>query len=143
MSTPAPYPRDKDKLLREIDASIKIKDIRRVYRLRDEVDVKWWESVLVLLLFVSSLGLLALILIFFRSESVEIQGMVQRMIFLFLIPFIFSIVLTLEVVLMKINALRRLNAISVDLIEAMRRELEKPSGSIDDEVAGGTEPSGE
>ena len=144
MSPPAPYPHDQDRLLREIDASIKIKDIRRIYRLRDEVEVKWWESALVLLLFVSSLGLLALILIFFRSEPGEIQAMVQRTIFLFLIPFILSIVLTLEVVLVKINALRKLNALSVDLIENMRLKIENlsgASGAASSKSEGETEPS--
>jgi len=129
MRHPAPLPRDKETLLREIDASIKIKDIRTLQRLRDAVEVKWWESGLILALFVSALGFLACVALWLTADSASAKTWLEKSVFFWFVPLVFSIVLTLEVVLAKLAALRRLNEVLTDVFEATRQEVDKLSAA--------------
>ena len=123
MRFPPPLPRDKETLLRELDASIKIKDIQALERLRERVEIKWWESGLILILFVSALGFLSSVVLLLRRASPISGALMQRWVLVWFIPLVFAIILTLEVVLAKLNALRRLNQATAHVLEALRQEV--------------------
>jgi len=123
MTPPPPLPHDKKTLLREVDASIKIRDIRQMDRLRDQVEVKWWESGLILLLFVCALGFLVSAGLWLTARSPQAEAIFLKAVFIWFMPLVFSIILTLEAILRKINALRRLHHLSAQVLESMREDL--------------------
>jgi hypothetical protein len=123
MSHPRPFPRGKEALLREVGASIKIKNIQELHRLREAVETKWWESALVLSLFVATLLFLGAAALLLTGPADINRVWMERVVLFCFIPLVFAIVLTLEVLLAKLRALRRLNELSVKVIEAMREEL--------------------
>lgn len=125
MTPQGPMPRDKDSLLREINARIRIKDIKSLYRLREQISVKWYESLLILLLFVSALGFLAFVvlLLFYDGESARV--LLERAVLIWTIPLVLTFVLTLEVILNKITSLRQLNELAASLLEAIQKQLER------------------
>ena len=53
------FPRQKDQLLREVDLRLRLGDIRKVHETKSRLAPKWWEGIILLLLFASALGLLA------------------------------------------------------------------------------------
>jgi hypothetical protein len=123
-SSPPPLPRDKDSLLREVDASIRIKDIRTLDRLRDTARVRWWESGLILLLFASGLGFLTSVVFLMTTQSDKARLWLEKSTLFWFLPLVFSIILTLEIILTKIAAMRRLNEFSAALIADMRKEID-------------------
>ncbi|MCX7014388.1 MAG: hypothetical protein NTW86_17855 [Candidatus Sumerlaeota bacterium] len=163
MTPPPPLPHDKKTLLREVDASIKIRDIKQMDRLRDQVDVKWWESGLILLLFVCALGFMISTALYLTAQSprpgellsaqihtdaarladaakaLQRKEFLLKAVFIWFLPMVFSIILTLEVILRKINALRRLHHVSAQILETLRKDLARPSARPE----GSTESKGE
>jgi len=117
-------PRDKDSLIREVDASIKIKDIRTLDRLREMARVRWWESGLILMLFASGLGFLTSVVFLMSTHSDKARVWLEKSTLFWFLPLVFSIILTLEIILTKIAAMRRLNDFSAALIADMRKEID-------------------
>jgi len=124
MNPQSPLPRDKESLLREINARIRIKDIKSLYRLRDQVSVKWYESALILLLFVSTLGFLSFVLLLLLHDSGTAAVLLQRAVLIWSIPLVLTFVLTLEVILAKLNSLRQLNELATHLLDEIQRQLD-------------------
>ena len=48
--------RNREQLLQELDARVRIKDIKAVYDLKDAIEFKWYEPLLKLLLVAAALG---------------------------------------------------------------------------------------
>ncbi|MBI1783811.1 hypothetical protein HYR69_01585 [Candidatus Sumerlaeota bacterium] len=67
------YPRDKERLLQEMDVRLRLSDIRRIHNLRHMLAPRWWEPTLVIILFAAALGLLASLFQYntLRTEMVE------------------------------------------------------------------------
>jgi len=123
-----PLPRDKETLLREVNARIRIKDIKALYRLRDEIEVKWWEPLVLLLLFCSALGFLGFIVLILMNVKPSVQPLLQKSSLIWCIPLVLTLVLTLEMVLSRLNALRQLNRRMLQLLEDMQRQMEEEKG---------------
>lgn len=140
MSPQNPLPRDKDSLLRELNARIRIKDIKSFYRLRDEVSVKWYESLLILLLFVSTLGFLAFVVLLLMNDSAKAVALLQRAILVWSIPLVLTFVLTIEVVLGKLNSLRKLNEVFTHLIEEIQKHQDEGHSEANGQPSTKTSP---
>lgn len=108
------HTRDAEKLLREVDAAIKIQEIKRTQDYRYQVEPKWWESGIVMLLFISSLGFILTIFKLLPSGNRPLFWFV----FFWFVLFTLTLVATVEFLLVKIHALRR-------LLELHRRTLER------------------
>lgn len=112
-------PRDPKMLLTEVSARIKIKDIKRLYELRDRVAIKWYEAGLVGLLFVASLSFLAIIIkVVPDSRPLVRDFIIGSSIFLILI-----VTAILEFLLRKFHALRKLYEHQSRLIEQLDKEI--------------------
>jgi uncharacterized membrane protein YcjF (UPF0283 family) len=124
-------PRDPKMLLTEMSARIKIKDIQQLYKLRDRVAVKWYESGLVAILFVAALSFLVIIIqLIPKSQAIVRDFVVGSSVALIII-----ITAILEFLLRKFNAMRRLYEIQSKILEDHERELIKLRRAI--EEAGG------
>jgi hypothetical protein len=120
-------PRDPKMLLTEVSARIKIKDIKRLYDLRDRVAVKWYESGLVALLFVAALAFLAIVLRLVPNPNSLVRNFVAGS----SIALILIVTAILEFLLGKFRALRTLYEHQSRLIE----ELDKEIGRLRDQIA--------
>jgi hypothetical protein len=109
--------RDPGKLLREVDAAIKIKDIERIQRWRDAVEVKWWESSVVVLLFISGLGFIITIFKLIPRDNAPLFWFV----FFWFLLFVLTLVAAVELVVTKINALRALHELHSRMLEEIAR----------------------
>ena len=114
------FPRQPKELEAEIDAIIKIKDIKELYRLKDYLAVKWWESGLIILLFASGLG--------FFLTAIRLIPVQEPFIYWFSLFWFAAILLTLigciEFLIGKIRVLRSLYEIQTRLLTSMQKDLE-------------------
>ena len=114
------FPRDKDELVRDFDAAGRLKDIRDADLLRDRLAPRWWEGLLWLLQFAAALGLLGSVMLYSEVNKSD-PG---RIMVFFLALSVLSIVFTAEFMLFKLHHLRRANAISVRMIDDLRKRIE-------------------
>jgi hypothetical protein len=114
-------PRDPKMLLTEVTARIKIKDIQRLYELRDRVAVKWYESGLVALLFVAALTFLAIVLRLVPNPNPLVRNFVAGS----SIALIVIVTAILEFLLWKFSALRTLYEQQSRMIEELDKDLAK------------------
>ena len=112
-------PRDPKALLREMSARIKIKDIKSLYKLKDRISVKWYESGLVALLFGTSLAFLFIVL----KLIPEPKPLVREFVVGASIALILTVTAILEFLLRKFNALRRLYEIHTRILEQLDKDL--------------------
>ena len=68
------YPRNKDELIKEVDLRLRLTDIRKMYDTKYRLAPKWWEGVILLVLFASALGLLASLVQYARSTGTMIDN---------------------------------------------------------------------
>lgn len=116
-----PYPYDPERLETEVSAVIKIKDIEELYRLKDAVSVKWWETGLILLLFCSGFGFILTVSRIIPAENPFIYWF---SLFWFA-AIVISIIFSLEFLIHKFRALRRLNEIQTRILASMQKELKQ------------------
>lgn len=123
MEPQPPYPRDKETLLQEVAARIRVRDIQMLHRFQDRVAIKWWESSLVILLFVSALGFLLTVS---RLLPEQLQGSNWKywFVFFWLVGLTVSIIAVLEFILLKFHALRRLHETSSRILESLQKDIE-------------------
>lgn len=117
---PEPYPEDKDTLLREVSATIRIRDLRELDKLRDQISIKWWESTLILLLFVSSTGFVATV----GRVLLAQESKISIFVLVWFCAMIVALVATLEFILMKLRALRRLQELDSHFLSEISQRLE-------------------
>jgi hypothetical protein len=110
------FPRGKDELLREVDLRIRLTDIRKLYETKYRLAPKWWEGLILLLLFAAALGLLASLVQYARSTGSIIDNW---MVFWFGLM-VMTVVFSFEFLLIKIYALRRANELVVRILEDVR-----------------------
>jgi hypothetical protein len=122
MGLPKPFPGDADKLLREVSAITKIRDIKEYYQLKDRLEVKWWESAILFVLFAGGLGFVFTLLYLVPTRNTHIFF---RLLAFWATLLILALIATLEFLISKIRALRRLHEIHTHLIEQLQHEAEK------------------
>lgn len=93
-----------DELLREVDAAIKVRDIGRLQKWRDTIELQWWESLLVVLLFIAGLGFIITIYKLLPADNRALFYFVFFWFFLFTLALVASV----EMLIAKISALRGL-----------------------------------
>lgn len=120
MSSQRPLPQDPEMLAKEVTATIKIKDIREVYRLKDRLSVKWWEPAVIFLLVVSGFGF-----IFTVTRIIQTKDPMQFFVFFWFVLLLLTLIATTELLMSKIKALRRLNEIQMRLITDLQKEVEQ------------------
>lgn len=124
---PDRLPRNKEDLLREVDLGLRLGDIQRSHRLKDLLAPKWWETGVVMLLFISSLGLLASLVQYSNLKEGALQSW---MLFWFTLTLL-TIVFTFEFLLVKIYNLRRSNDILLRMIEDLRKQQDEVLKRLD------------
>lgn len=107
--------------MREVDAAIKIRDIGELQRCRDSLEVKWWESAIVVMLFISGLGFIITIFKLIPSQNSALFWFV----FFWFILFVLTLIAAVEFLLAKINALRRLYEINTRTLEWLVKERQE------------------
>jgi len=110
------FPRQKDQLLREVDLRLRLGDIRKLYDTKSRLAPKWYEGIILLLLFASSLGLLASLVQYARSTGTVLDNWIIFWFGLMILTVVFSF----EFLLVKIYALRRANELMVRIVDDMR-----------------------
>lgn len=111
--------RDAKTLLREVDAAIRVKDIQKLYRYRAQVERQWWESGLMVLMFISGLGFIITIYKLIPFE----RPLLFWFVFFWFALFVLTLIAIIEMILTKLSALRALYELNSRLLE----ELEKRS----------------
>ena len=112
-------PRDPKMLLTEVSARIKIKDIKRLYEMRDRIAVKWYESALVALLFVAALTfLLVVIQLLPKPNPIVRDFVIASSVALILIT-----TAILEFLLRKFRAMRALYEYQSRMLDELEKEV--------------------
>ena len=119
--------RDPKTLLKEVDAAIRVKDIQKSYRYRERIERQWWESGIILMLFISGLAFIITIYKLIPADEPRLFWFV----FFWFALFVITLIATLELVLSKISALRALNEINSRLIEELERRSHSAEESHD------------
>lgn len=118
-----PHSRDPETLIREMDAKNRIHDMKFLLRYREQLQGRWYDSGIVLVLFISGLGILITISKLLPSEST----MLYYFVFCWFALFVLSLIATLEILLSKIEALRKLYLLQSKTIEDMEKQNRKCS----------------
>jgi hypothetical protein len=138
--------RNREALLQELDARVRIKDIRAVYDLKDAIAFKWWEPLLKMIVLLAGVGF-AVTAVHFLDRSIDLYGALAaespgraldsqalKMIFWFIAgSFALMLVagmISLEVMLMRVSAMRRMQEIQLRVIENLQAEVEELRGLI-------------
>jgi Ca2+/Na+ antiporter len=119
VSSERPLPHDSDMLVKEVTATVKIKDIKEIYRLKDRLSVKWWEPAVIFLLFISGFGF-----IFTVTRIVHTKDPEQFFVFFWFVLLLLTLIAATELLISKIKALRRLSEIQMRLITDLQKEVE-------------------
>jgi hypothetical protein len=112
-------PRDPKAFVREFDATMKIRDIEKLQRYRETVELKWYESAIVLLLFISGLGFTITIFKLIPQSNAALFWFV----FFWFLLFTITLVAAVEFLLAKIHALRRLYELNTQMLDRLERRL--------------------
>jgi len=112
-------PRDPDKLLVEMDARIKVRDIREWERLKRQVEVKWWESGLLALLFVSGSAMMVTI----AKLAPEDHVMLRNFVIVWCGLFILTLLGCIEFLIFKFRALRKMHESTTRMLEGQEEAL--------------------
>jgi hypothetical protein len=131
----------REELLQELDARVRIKDIKAVYDLKDALQLRWWEPLLKMLVIVAGIGF-AVTFIHLLDRGVDVLAALDertqgpglhpetaKLVFWF-IAGCFSVMLiaglvSLEILLARIAAMRRLHEIELKVIEHLQAEMEE------------------
>ncbi len=134
------FPRDPKRLLREVGASIRIRDIEEWGRLREAVEIKWWESALVALLFISGVGILVTI-----SQLIPAKNpLLYKFILAWSVLWILTLITCIEFLVIKFRALRRMSEISDRLMKSLLEDLRGLEARLEEiEARLGPAPGGE
>lgn len=122
------FPRQKDELLREVDLRMRLGDIRKVYETKSRLAPKWYEGIILLLLFASALGLLASLVQYARSTGTVLDNWI---IFWFGMM-VLTVVFSFEFLLVKIYALRRANELLVRVVDDIRTRQDEIETQLKD-----------
>ena len=106
--------RDAKMLLREVDAALRAKDVKRLYQYRQKLERKWWEPGITALMFIAGLGFVITIYKLIPAGNPLLFGFV----FFWFALFVFTLFITIEVFQARISALCM-------LYEILSRELEE------------------
>jgi len=120
VSSQRPLPQDPEMLVKEVTATIKIKDIKEIYRLKDRLSVKWWEPAVIFLLFVSGFGFILTVTRIVHTKDPE-----QFFTFFWFVLLLLTLIASTELLISKIKALRRLSEIQMRLITDLQKEVEQ------------------
>lgn len=130
----------REELVQEIDARVRIKDIQLIYDLKDALEIRWWEPLLKMVALVAGIGF-AVTFLHFLDRSVDLFGALDaqrerplmnpealKMVFWF-IAAAFSLMLvagmlSVEVLMARVAAMRRLHEIELRVIEHLQAEVE-------------------
>lgn len=111
--------RDPQKLLREVDAAIKIQDIKRLQSFRDQIQLKWWESGIAILLFISGLGFMITIYKLLPANNPTLS----RFVYFWFLLFALTLIATVEFMVAKIHALRQLYEHQARALEKLEKQM--------------------
>lgn len=125
--SPPSYPHDPKRLLREVNAAIRLRDIEEWHRLRDAVAFQWWESALLALLFISGVGILVTI-----AKLIPDQ---PRLLYYFILGWsvlwILTLIACVEFLILKFRALRRMHEITERHLRKLDEEFEELHRRLD------------
>lgn len=122
---PKPYPRDPDSISREVQATIKIKDIQNYYRLNERLATKWWEFLIMTLLFVAGLGFIVTTLYLLPPKNLQIYF---RFLMFWAVILVLALIGTLEILITKIRTLQQLITYQQRLITELQNQLKHNAG---------------
>ncbi len=113
-----PYSRDPEVLSREVFATLKARDILEYYQLREQVQMKWWEVLVMALLFIAGLGFMVTLLYLLPPKNVELY---LRFLKAWIILLVIAGIATLEIILVKVRAMARIMTIQGHMIQDLER----------------------
>lgn len=116
------YPQEAEKLLKEVSARIKIKDIKELYQLRDQVVFKWWETLILLLLFGAGLGFIVTAFFLVPEKNTDIFF---NFLTFWVVLLTLTLIATIEFLILKFRALRRLHTLHSRWIEETQKDLKQ------------------
>ena len=131
-----PPPHDPKKLLAEIDARMKVRDVREWEKLKRKVEVQWWESALLALLFISGCTMVITVGAVMEDMNPILRGFIVAWSALFIV----TLIACIEFLIMKFRALRRMHEETIrhiekldDTVLAIRNFLEARDRYVEEE----------
>jgi hypothetical protein len=112
-------PRNPKALLAEMDARMRARDIREWERLKRQVAQRWWEPTLRLLLFVSGLGCTVTLVHMLRTFDTGYESFILLWGGLLIVAVLASV----ELVILRMHALRKLHEETTRRLEEQEQTL--------------------
>ena len=115
-----PYPKDPAQLSREVYATLKARDILQYYQLREQIQVKWWEGLVMAFLFISGLGFTVTLFYLLPPKNVELY---LRFLKLWAVMLVIAGIASLEIVVTKVRAMARILYFQAQMIQELQRHV--------------------
>lgn len=110
-------------LVKEVEAIIRLYDVKELQRLRERVQAQWWEPGLRLLVFISGLGFLVTVYKILPRDNTLLFWFV----FTWFAVFIVTLVGALECLVVRVRTLTRLYELQCRMLEELEGRIGKPS----------------
>jgi hypothetical protein len=123
------YPRDPEVLSSELAAINRIRDLEKLQQLNEYISTKWWETGLVLLLFVSGFGFILTVSKIIPTENMTIYWFIL----FWVVSIVLSIILCIEFLLSKFRAIRKLYILQTMALQYQWREISEIKKTIQKE----------
>lgn len=107
------------KLLVEMDARIRVRDIREWEKLKRQVEVKWWESGLIALLFISGVGTIVTLAKILPDDN----RLIYEFVLAWCVIFVLALIACIEFLILKFRALRRMHEVTTRQIDNWEETL--------------------
>ena len=115
----------KDQVVKEVEALIRLYDVRELQRLREQIEDRWWESGLRVLLFITGLGFIITVYELIPRQSAPLFWFV----FGWVLLFILTLLGLIEYLIYKMRALCRLYALQLRLLDHLSQSLQREKSS--------------
>lgn len=106
--------------IKETLAALKAKDVKDYQNLKDAVYIRWWESVISLILFITMFGFAATALNVIKDETIH-----NRTMTIWLIVLGIAIIWVIEFLLFKVYSMRKFILIQMRLINELKTEIKE------------------
>jgi hypothetical protein len=126
-------------------ARIKVRDIRHLHTLREQVEPKWYESFFYVILFPAAFGLIFVVIKGVESGRFVNQSdlLIARFFYVWFVLFVLGLSAMIELILARMRALREITTAMYDEIVLLHRAVEATQQAMDDTTEKNESPAGE
>ena len=126
-------PRDPEALVRDVQVSLQLKDIKRDQTLGERASAHWWERGIITVLFLSTVGFLTTLITINFAPQEQIPTLFKYILYVTFGVMMVALIALLELVLAKLAAVRRIFTLLRGEVGELQRRLAEQEKAPKDE----------